>query len=231
MVTANMVWLAIFACLLRHLFDLQELGGCNILMHPHTHSVQCTFVGAKEEVDVFCVCGTCGTKRGMWKWVQADLESIRGWPTLGSKSRSQFKSCTTHWNALKVGKGKRAAIPTPNPNPNPGSIRSVPASEGEDNAPSFQGPDLPAMEQRVQPAQTAKLMHIRIVDSDIEHQLAAHGSSSSNSNGSSSNESSGESPSGVDSDNGGHYMSGGSTVSANGCYPSFSSVGSTKVPS
>ena len=52
-------------------------------MHTQIRFVKCTFVGAKEEVDVFCVCGTCGTNRGMRRWVPADLESIQGWPTLG----------------------------------------------------------------------------------------------------------------------------------------------------
>ena len=41
-----------------------------------TQFVKCTFVGAKEEVDVCCVCGTYGMKHGMRKWVFAFLESI-----------------------------------------------------------------------------------------------------------------------------------------------------------
>ena len=45
-------------------------------------------------------------------------------------------------------------------------------------------------EQRVQPKQKAKLMRIPIVDSDIEHQLVAHGSSSSSSSSNSSSSSS-----------------------------------------
>ena len=55
MVAANVLWRTIFACLLHHLFELREAGGCTILMHTGTHSVKCTFVGAKEAVDVFCM--------------------------------------------------------------------------------------------------------------------------------------------------------------------------------
>ena len=65
MVAANVVWRTIFARLLHHLFELQGVGDCTILMHTETCYVKCTFVGTKEEVDVFCVCGTCGTKCGM----------------------------------------------------------------------------------------------------------------------------------------------------------------------
>ena len=88
MVVANVLWRTIFAQLLHHLFDLQEAGGCTILLHTETCSVKCTFVGAKEEVDAFCVCGTCCTKRGMRRWVLAELETIQGWPTLRLKSRA-----------------------------------------------------------------------------------------------------------------------------------------------
>ena len=65
LVAANMLWHTIFPCLLHHLFELQEAGGCTILMQTENHSGKCTFVGAKEEVDAFCVCGTCGKMRGM----------------------------------------------------------------------------------------------------------------------------------------------------------------------
>ena len=91
MVAANVLWWTIFARLWHHLFELQEASGCTILTHTKTHSVKCTFVGAKEEVDVFCVCGTYGTKCGMRRWVLAELDSIQGWPTLVLKSRAQFK--------------------------------------------------------------------------------------------------------------------------------------------
>ena len=100
MVAANVLWRTIFARLLHHLFELQEAGGCTILMHTDTRSVKCTFVGAKEEVDVFCVCGSCGTKRGMRRWVSANLETIQGWPTLGLKSCAQFKSCAARRKSL-----------------------------------------------------------------------------------------------------------------------------------
>ena len=85
MVAANMLWGTIFARLLHHLFELQEARGCTTLMHPETRLVKCIFVGAKEEVDVFCVCGICGTKHGMRRWVLVKLETVQGWPTLGSK--------------------------------------------------------------------------------------------------------------------------------------------------
>ena len=93
MVAANLLWRTIFARLLHHLFELQEASGRTILMHRETRCVKCIFVDAKEEVDVFCVCGTCGTKRGMRRWVSTELETMQGWPTLGLKSHAQFKSC------------------------------------------------------------------------------------------------------------------------------------------
>ena len=185
MVAANVLWRTIFARLLHHFFELQQAGGCTILMHTETRSVKCTFVGAKEEVDVSCVCGTCGTKRGMRRWVPAELEIIQGWPTLGLKSRAQFKSCAAHRKALKTGKGKRAAEAAPNPNPNTAANGIIPSFEGDYSAASFQGPDVLATEQRVQPARKGKLMRIPIVDSDIEHQLEAPCSSSSSSSSSS----------------------------------------------
>ena len=94
-------------------------------------AVKCTFVGAKEEVDVFCVCGTCGTKRGMQRWVPAELEIIQGWPTLGLKSRAQFKSYAARRKALKTGKGTRAAKAAPNQNPDTASVGIIPSFEGE----------------------------------------------------------------------------------------------------
>ena len=72
----------------------------------------------------------------------------------------------------------------------------------------------------------AKLMRIPIVDSDIDHQLLAHGSCSSFNRSSSSSSSGGgsrnssrsdknsEGPSGADLNNGGHDISGRFTVSA-----------------
>ena len=77
MVAANVPWHTIFVRLLHHLFELQEAGGCTILMRTDTRSIKCTFVGAREEVVVFCVCGSCGAKRGMRRWVLAELETIQ----------------------------------------------------------------------------------------------------------------------------------------------------------
>ena len=57
MVAANVLWQTIVARLLRHLFELQQAGGFTTLMHTETRSVKCTFVGAKEEVDVFACVG------------------------------------------------------------------------------------------------------------------------------------------------------------------------------
>ena len=65
MVAANVPWRTIFVRSLHHLFELQEAGGCTILMHTDARSVKCTFVGAKEEMDWFCICRSCGAKRGM----------------------------------------------------------------------------------------------------------------------------------------------------------------------
>ena len=142
MVAANLLWRTIFVRLLHHLFELQEAGGCTILMCTDTRSVKCTFVRAKQEVDVFCACGSCGAKRAMRRWVSAELEIIQAWPTLGLKRRAQFKSCAARRKYLKTGKGKRAAEPAPNPNPNTSSIGILPPSEGEDGAASFLGGSL-----------------------------------------------------------------------------------------
>ena len=93
-------------------------------------------------------------------------------------------------------------------------------------------PDVLTTEQRVQPARKAKLMCIPIVDSDIEHQLVAYGSSSSSSSSSSnSSDSSSEGPSGADSDNGGQDVSGGSTASATDSHSSSSSGSNLETPS
>ena len=70
-------------------------------------------------------------------------------------------------------------------------------------------------------------MCIPIVDSDIEHQLVAHGSGSSRSRGSAS---SSEDPSGADSHNGGQDISGGSTISANDSDLSSSLGSNTEIP-
>ena len=135
--------------------------------------------------------------------------------------------CTS--KGSKTGKGKCAAEAAPNPNPNTASIGIIPSSEGEGSAASFQGPDVLATEQRVQPARKAKLMCIPIVDSDIEHQLEAPGSCNSrgSSTSSSNGDSSSEAPAGNDSDN----ISGGSTVSANDSDSSSSPGSNTETPS
>ena len=109
MVAANVLWRTIFVRLLHHLVALQEAGGCTIVMHADTRCVKCTFVGAKEQMDVFCVCGSCGAKHGIRRWVSAELVSIQAWPRLGLKSRARFKSCAAGRKCLKAGKEKRAA--------------------------------------------------------------------------------------------------------------------------
>ena len=101
MVAVNVLWHTIFARLSHHLFELQEAGGCTISMHTGTGFIKCIFVGAKEYVDVFCVYGSCGTKRGMQRWLSAKSETIQGLPTLGLKSRAQFKSCAASPKSLK----------------------------------------------------------------------------------------------------------------------------------
>ena len=117
MMAANVLQPTIFARWLHHFFKLQETGGCMVVMHTETRSVKCTFVGAKEEVDVFSVSGPCGTKRCIrGGGGSAKLETIQRWPTLALKSRAQFKSCVARRKALKIGKGKRAVELAPNPN-------------------------------------------------------------------------------------------------------------------
>ena len=158
------------------------------------------------------------------------------WPTLGLKSRAHFNSCAARRKALKTGKGESGAEPAPDPNPNTGSIGILLPSEGGDSAATFQGPHVLATEQRVQPARKAKLMRIPIGDSDIEHQLVAHGSRNSGSCSnnssiiSSSSDRSNEGPRGVDLDYGGQDVSGGSTVSANDSDSSSSSGSNTEIP-
>ena len=74
-------------------------------MHLATNSVKCTFRTAESESDVVGVCGTCGSKRGIRQWVPLEVEAIQSWPTLGLKSRSQFKLCAAGRKDLK-GKAK-----------------------------------------------------------------------------------------------------------------------------
>ena len=69
MVAANALWQTVFQRMLRHLMTCQEAGGCKLCMHPATISVKCTFPSARPESDVVCVCGSCGSKRGIRHWV------------------------------------------------------------------------------------------------------------------------------------------------------------------
>ena len=185
-------------------------------MHPATNSVKCTFPSAKPESDVVCVCGTCGSKRGIRQWVPLEVEAIHNWPTMGLKSWSKFKLCAARRKDLKgKGKGKSDVGPIHRPMvSNPGSVRVVPASEAKDNAASFQGPSEFSDHQRMQPMRQAKLLRIPIVDSDIEYQLVFPQGSSSSSSSSSNDNGSSSSPENDDSDDEDVYMSGGSTVSA-----------------
>ena len=99
------VWHVVFQRLLEHLLHFQDGGGCSLYMHPDTRSVKCTFPGADPESDVVCVCGTCGSKRGVRQWVPLDREAVCKWPKLGLKCRATFKSCAARRKALKD-KGK-----------------------------------------------------------------------------------------------------------------------------
>ena len=65
MVAANALWQIVFQRLLRLLMTSQEAGGCKLYVHPASNSVKCTFLGADAETDVVCVCGSCGSKRGI----------------------------------------------------------------------------------------------------------------------------------------------------------------------
>ena len=64
-VAANVLWQTIFGCLLQYVFKYQDDDGCTTLMHTNSHFVQYTFVGATQEVGMFCVRRTCGTNRAM----------------------------------------------------------------------------------------------------------------------------------------------------------------------
>ena len=220
MVAANAVWHAVFQRLLEHLLHFQEGGGCSLYMHPNTRSVKCTFPGANPESDVVCVCGTCGSKRGVPPSASLDSEAVCKWPKLGLKSRATFKSCATRRKALKdEGKGKGRVGPIPQSRVfDPGTVGIVPPSEGEDSAASFQGPTGLNEHQCVQPMRRTKLACVPIVDSDIEKQLVCprgSGSSSTSSSCCSSCDSGcSSSPEDNDSDDDDVHLSGGSTVSA-----------------
>ena len=220
MVAANAVWHVVFQRLLEHLLHFQDGGGCSLYMHPDTRSVKCAFPGANPESDVVCVCGTCGSKRGVRQWVPLDREAVCKWPKLGLKSRATFKSCAARRKALKdKGKGKGRVGPIPQ------SRVSNPATV---DIASFQGPTGLNEQQRVQPMRRTKLARVPIVDSDIEQQLVCprgSGSSSSNSSNSSNSSSrsssssssdsgSSSSPEDNDSDDDAVHLSGASTVSA-----------------
>ena len=193
-------------------------------MHPDTRSVKCTFLGANPESDVVCVCGTCGSKRGVRQWVPLDREAVCKWPKLGLKSRATFKSCDARRKALKdKGKGKGRVGPIPQSRvSNPATVDIVPSSEGKDSAASFQGPTGLNEQQRVQPMRRTKLARVPIVDSDIEQQhVCPRGSGSSSSNSSrcsssssSSDSASSSSPEDNDSDDDAVHLSRASTVSA-----------------
>ena len=196
MVAANAMWQVVFLRLVQHLMSFQEAGGCTLHMQPTTKSVKCTFPGVQPEGDVVCVCGTCGSKRGIHQWVPLDVETVRSLPTMGLKSRSKFNSCAARRKALKEngkGKGKSDVVPIPPRGvSNPALVDIVPASGGEDSAAFFEGPRGLDEQQRVQRIRKAKLLRIPVVDSDIERSLVrplANGSSSSNSSSSSSSSS------------------------------------------
>ena len=105
MVPAHVLWRTIFALSLHHLSQVQAARGCTMLIHTETCCVQFTIPGAKEEVHVLCVRGTWGTKRGMRRWVSAELEPIQSWPTLALKSGAQFPSCGAHRKVVERAKG------------------------------------------------------------------------------------------------------------------------------
>ena len=144
MVAANALWQTIFQRLLQHLMTCQEAGGCKLYMHPAANSVKCTYPSAEPESDVVCVCGSCGSKRGIRQWVPLEVEAVQSWPTMALKIQSKFKSCAARRKDLKgkgKGKGKYDVGPMHRPvDSNPSSVLVVPASEAEDSAASFQGP-------------------------------------------------------------------------------------------
>ena len=167
----------------------QEARGYKLYVHPATNSVNCTFPSAEPETDVACVCGSCGSKRGIRQWFPLEVQAVQSWPTMALKSRSKFKSYAAWRKDLKgkgKGKGKSDLGPVHGPlDSNPSSVLMVRASEAEDSAAPFQGTSDVSNHKRVQPMRQAKLLRIPIVDSDIEHQLVfSKGSSSSSSNSS-----------------------------------------------
>ena len=196
MVAANALWQTVFRRLLWHLMTCQEAGGCKLYMHLATNSVKCTFPGAEPETDVVCVCGSCGSKRGIRQWVPLGVEAVQSLPTMPLKSWSKFKSCAARRKDVKgkgKGKGKSDVGTVHRPlDSNPSSVLVVPASEAED------------------------ISGVPIVDSDIEHQLVfpKGNSSSSSSSSSSSDIGSSGSPKDDDSKDDDVYVSSGSTVSA-----------------
>ena len=95
---------------LRRLMTCQEAGGPKLYMHPSTNSVECTFPSAEPESDVVCVCGSCGSKRGIHQWVPLQVEAVESWPAMALKRRSKLKSSAAGRKDLK-GKGlKRVRV-------------------------------------------------------------------------------------------------------------------------
>ena len=191
-------------------------------MHPATNSVEFTFPSAEPECDVVCVCGSCGSKRGIRQWVPLEVEAVQSWPTMALKSRFKFKSCAARRKDLK-GKDKVKGKFHVGPihklvDSNPSSVLVVPASEAEDSAASYQGPSDVSDHRRAQPMRQKKLLCVPFVDSNVEQQLmfpkgSKHSSSMSSNSSDSGNSSS---PENDDSEDDDVYVPRGSAVSAAG---------------
>ena len=144
MVAANALWQTVFQRPLWHMMTCQEAGGYKLCMHRATNSVKCTFPSVKPESDAVCVCGSCGSKRGIRQWVLLEVEAVQSWPTMALKRRSKFKSCAARrkdLNGKGKGKGKSDVRPIHRPmDCHPSYVLVVLASEAQDGAASFPGP-------------------------------------------------------------------------------------------
>ena len=141
MVATNALLQTIFQHMVRHLMTCQEAGSCKSHMHPATNSVKCTFPGANPETDVVCVCGSCGSKRGIPQWVPLEVEAVQSWLTMALRSRSKFKSFAARRKDLMGtgnGKGKSDVGPIHRPvGSNPSSVLVVRARRRRTLLPHF----------------------------------------------------------------------------------------------
>ena len=115
-----------------------------LYMSLATNSVKCNFPSAEPEIDDACVCGSCGSNRGICQWVPPEEEAVQSWHTMCLKSRSKFKFCAA-WRKDLKGRGKDKGIYNVEPihrqvDSDPGSVFVVHPFDAEATAASLQDP-------------------------------------------------------------------------------------------